>query len=255
MKLDNPLVLQPNTSYHLVVRRSGAIDAVNFYTWGRFTGTDYPNEAPATFDGTSWVQTGTSHSTSDHGFRMTWTQPRPPLRVVTALACHAQAATGTKAGTVNLASGLTPLPTAATFNYGNGGAAAGTYPTGWWWTGSSVVNPTVVTAAAVSPGGTLTKTSVAGTVDACFLGVQVEVGDMSGGWARYQKSADSTIWWGKRVFADTLFETADVNAPVTVAAGDWAIYPDPQIVAGQDFPATLTSVTDGGGVPSGFIPA
>jgi hypothetical protein len=107
----------------------------------------------------------------------------------------------------------------------------------------------------VSPGGTLTKTSAAGTVDVCFLGVQVEVGDMSGGWARYQKSADSTIWWGKRVFADTLFETADVNAPVTVAAGDWAIYPDPQITPGQDFPATLTSVADGGGVPSGFIPA
>jgi hypothetical protein len=237
MKLDAPVVLQPNTRYHLVVRRSGAIDSVNFYSWGRSGVGDYPNELPATFDGTSWVQTGTSHATTDHAFRVTWTQPRPPLRVASMVACHAQAATGTKAGTLNhAASGITPLPAATSFNYGNGGAAAGTYPTGWWWSSATIVNPVVGSFSAVSPGGTLTKTSVAGTVDVCFLGMQVEVGDMSGGWARYQKSADSTIWWGKRVFADETFETADVNTPIVVAAGDWAIYPDPQITPGPGLP-------------------
>jgi hypothetical protein len=34
MKLDAPLVLQPGTRYHVVVRRSGAIDAVNFLLVG-----------------------------------------------------------------------------------------------------------------------------------------------------------------------------------------------------------------------------
>jgi hypothetical protein len=255
MRLDNPVVLQPGTRYHLVVYRSGAIDAVNFYSWGRFTGTDYPNEAPATFDGTSWVQTGTSHATADHGMRIAWTQPRPPVRVLSLLACHGQAATGTKAGTLGF-SGVAGAPAAAAFNYGNGGAVAGTYPTGWWWTQLSYINPPPTSVQlSVAPPGSLSKTSAAGTVDVCFLGAHVEVGDMSGGWGRYQKSADSTIWWGKRVFSDTLFETADVNAPLTVAAGDWALYPDPQIVEGQDFPATLISVTDGGGVPTGHIPA
>jgi hypothetical protein len=255
MRLDNPVPLAAGTRYHIVVRRSGAIDSVNFYSWARLAGLDYPNEAPATFDGTNWVQTGTSHTTADHVFRMTWTQPRPPLRVVSALACHGQAATGTKAGTMNTAGGVTPASGSVGFNYGNGGAATGTYPTGWWWTTATTYNVVVAAAAAISPQASVTKTSAAGTVDVCFLGYQVEVGDMSGGWGRYQKSADSTIWWGKRVFSDTLFETADVNAPLIVAAGDWALYPDPQITEGQDFPATLISVADGGGVPTGHIPA
>jgi hypothetical protein len=235
MKLDTPVVLQPSTRYHVVVSRSGAIDAVNFYSWGRFAGADYPGEAPATFDGTSWVQTGTSHTTSDHGMRITWTQPRPPLRVFHVVACHGQAATGTKAGTL-VTSALTPTPTSPSFNYGNGGAATGTYPTGWWWTHQITPNAVLATLGSVSPSVSVTKTSAAGTVDVCYMGIQVEVGDMGGGWARYQKSADSTIWWGKRVFADTLFETADVNTPITVAAGDWAIYPDPQITPGPGLP-------------------
>lgn len=255
MRLDNPVVIQANTRYHLVVRRSGAIDSVNFYSWARLAGLDYVGEAPATFDGSSWVQTGTSHATADHVFRMTWTQPRPPIRVVSALACHGQAATGTKAGAISTGGGITPASGSVTFNYGNGGAATGTYPAGWWWTSATTTNVVVAANAAMSPQASVTKTSAAGTVDVCFLGYQVEVGDMSGGWARYQKSADSTIWWGKRVFSDTLFETADVNTPILVTGGDWAIYPDPQITPGQDFPATLVTVADGGGVPTGHIPA
>jgi hypothetical protein len=254
MKLDTPVVLQPNTRYHVVVSRSGAIDSVNFYSWGRFLGTDYPSEAPATFDGTSWVQTGTSHTTSDHGMRITWTQPRPPLRIFHVVGCHGQAATGTKAGTLGT-SALTPSATSVSFNYGNGGAATGTYPTGWWWTHQISPNAVLSTLGSAFPSVSFTKTSTAGTVDVCYMGIQVEVGDMSGGWARYQKSADSTIWWGKRVFADTKFETADANNPITVAGGDWAVYPDPQITEGQDIPVTLIAVADGGGVPTGYIPA
>jgi hypothetical protein len=38
------------------------------------------------------------------------------------------------------------------------------------------------------------------------------------------------------VFADETFETADVNNPIVVAAGDWALYPDPQITRGPGLP-------------------
>jgi hypothetical protein len=186
--------------------------------------------------------------------RITWTQPRPPLRIFHVVACHGQAATGTKAGTL-VTSALTPTPTSPSFNYGNGGAAAGTYPTGWWWTHQITPNAVLSTLGSVSPSVSVTKTSAAGTVDVCYMGIQVEVGDMGGGWARYQKSADSTIWWGKRVFADTLFETADVNNPITSRAVTGRSTRTRRSLEGQDFPATLTSVADGGGVPTGYIPA
>jgi hypothetical protein len=212
MKLDTPVVLQPNTRYHVVVQSQWCDRRGELLLVGALHRNRLPGEAPATFDGTSWVQTGTSHATSDHGLRITWTQPRPPLRVFHVVACHGQAATGTKAGTL-VTSALTPTPTSPSFNYGNGGAAAGTYPTGWWWTHQITPNAVLATLGSVSPSVSVTKTSAAGTVDVCYMGIQVEVGDMGGGWARYQKSADSTIWWGKRVFADTLFETADVNTP------------------------------------------
>lgn len=249
--LDNPLPLQRDTPYWIVLSRSGPMDATNYYLETKIA-TDLGGEDPAVFDGANWIKSGTNWSTLDHGFKLNFSQPRPPLRLVSGLACHAQATTGTKAGTIVLSAPAAPT---TSFNYGNGGAVGGTYPTGWWWTvGTPVYNPALTANSLSGPTGQVTKASVSGGVMLSFVGWQTEVGELTGGWNRYQKTADSTFWWGKRVDGGgpLLLETTDPANPVIVQSGDWAIYPEPQVVEGGDFPTTLVGVADGGGVPTGY---
>lgn len=46
--------LTAGTTYHIVVRRSGAVDGVNYYTMGRVAAGGYAGGAPAVYNGTTW---------------------------------------------------------------------------------------------------------------------------------------------------------------------------------------------------------
>lgn len=50
------------------------------------------------------------------------------------------------------------------------------------------------------------------------------------------------MWWAKRA-DNTLDAVRADGTTVTAVAGDWLIYPTPQITEG-DFPNTLTTETD-----------
>jgi hypothetical protein len=64
-------------------------------------------------------------------------------------------------------------------------------------------------------------------------------------WQRYQKTADSSFWWAKQTMYDTTYECGtDGQTIVNAYAGDWFIYPEPQMVAGDNYPATATTITD-----------
>jgi hypothetical protein len=50
------------------------------------------------------------------------------------------------------------------------------------------------------------------------------------------------VWWGKRAISELTLVLED-GSTLIVPAGDWAIYPDPQLVEGE-MPTTTVVETD-----------
>jgi hypothetical protein len=244
VRLDTTVNLTAGASYWIVLKRSGAFDGTNYVQWGRGITNGYPDGAPAYYTGTAWSQAGINHSVNDHLFGVFTTQPSAKVLSVSAVACHGQAVTGAKGGLLDSLVALGGATTTQkTFNFGDNVGVAGTYPSNWRWAVSASLTSTKVRYENLAT-LTITKNAGSGTnpVMCCFAGLLVEFGEPPQGWLRYIKS-DSTFWWAKRVSGVTDFELAD-GSIVTVAAGDYAIYPEPQVVEGGDFPATLVAIDE-----------
>lgn len=251
LPLDVPQELPAGSVLWVVARRSGAVSGTNFFSWGSSGITTVADSVGgATHNGTSWA----ANATTMYGLVVVSTNGvLIPTVCQTALA-HGEATTGTKGGSLSTLVGVTTMT--ASFNYGDATGVAGTYPTNWRWVKSNVIYDQ--SGVGAGPSITMTKNSGTGTgSNACLIcsaGVMAEFALPSMGWRRWQKVSDSSFWWAKFVITATDFELTG-GTVVTVQGGDYAIYPDPQVDAGGDFPSTLTSIDADTLLGSTYVPA
>jgi hypothetical protein len=235
----------------IVARRSGANNGSNYYTW-RTT----PSTSAAFLAGSQVAYKRSGSWTATYATRNVQIRTASGLRtpkVLVGWLCHGEAiATGTKTLSgfdvrTSMTKASTPQVSA---NIGNDAGAAGTYPTNWTWTPTSALyRPTPTDGSDLMVGGMRLAMSIASAGRfslLCFAGVYLEVDETyTSEWVQFQKTSDSSIWWGKQAVAETTYECGDpATTLVTVMPGSWAMYPSPQIDAGQNFPTTLESVTD-----------
>jgi hypothetical protein len=232
--LDIPYTV--GSPYHLVLRRSGAIDAANYYEV-QTASTTYNDGGSNTYNGSAW---GTLTTATHIAFRAYSAAGNAVLNNVYGLVLHGEAiATGTKTGTLSMTN---PTVTTLSFSFGRDGGAAGTFPGNFWYSENTAIttNPTVASMA-VAPRLTLTKTDTTTRVALCCgLYAVVEYTDPPAGWALYNKTADGTDWWAKYAPHGMVDYKTD-ETEVLCAAGDWLIVAD---AAGTPDRSTLTTITD-----------
>jgi hypothetical protein len=239
-RFDQDVSLTADTSYWLVARRTGAVDAANYYSWKRETTSSRAVEGPSlVFDGSSWSVSNGSATETGHAYEVYFTQGHRELTVGFGYVCHGQSATGARGGTVKDIAGSN---VAKSFDFGDNAGVAGTYPSGWRWAKTNIHyedrNPR-------SASQNIDITTVAGSANAvmiCSAGVMAEYRPLHSEWHRRQNTISSIFYWCKRVSHDTDFERSN-GTIVTVDAGHWAMYPEPQIASGADFPTTLVEET------------
>jgi hypothetical protein len=236
----SPFTTTPGTTYWLVIRRTGARDDSNTYGIGTPAGTNFAEgtEAELGTDLKTWTLSQPS-KVAQLAFYTTYGSLVP--KVMLGVVCHGEAAAGVKAGTATFV--LTSGSQTASFNYGNDVGIAGTYPTNWRWAQSPVLYD--VSPLKISQPLNIGKASGSGTVACliCALGIVSEYQPpQPGAWRRVQKVADSTFWQAKLASGPSTAELAG-GGTVTAESGDWMIYPEPQIAAGSDLPATTTTIT------------
>jgi hypothetical protein len=243
LTLDNPVPCY--RTLWVRMSRSGANDSANFYRWYADAFTFAGGFVAARRRSGTWANAYVNHDLqlySSQGFR--------PPKVITGWICHGEAiATGTKTYSTYVTLGNV-IPTAVTGNVGNDAGAAGTYPTLWTWTSTaSIYRQPMNTSGGMSCVGPMiqiTLTSAGRFSLLCFAGAYVELDEVyTGDWTRLQKTSDSSIWWGKQAVATTTYECGTDGLTIrTVSPGQWLLYPDPQIAAGDNFPTTSVVVTD-----------
>jgi hypothetical protein len=244
----------------VVVRRAGPIDAANYIAWMGTLGNVFYDGTSAIYGNGVWSYA----STLDLFMRVALTVGNPKIKVISPFCSHAEAvATGTK--TTNFQAAATDdgtLSAATAITYGDDLAIAGTWPTGWRWKiAAPIYDPSVANFGA-GPRLKFTNTfSGTRTGLLAFAGAYIEytppapLALTAETWQRYQKTADSTFWWAKQATSDATYECGtDGQTIVNVSAGDWFLYPEPQVVAGGNYPATATTITDDT-LQTGYIPA
>jgi hypothetical protein len=217
--------LTVGVKYKLVLRRSGAVDAANYYEIELAGGNGYYDGATQAHNGTSW---GAEDPTTAWRCRAYHSIGNATLNTIYAATINGEAiATGTKQIKLELTlpTGLTGTLTTVGGDLG----AAGTYPTNWQayaQHGSGLPVPSM----ALMPRARITKTDTTTRVAlTCFLGVLVDYSDPVAGWRAFTKTADATTWWAKRCATATTgyYDNAGTPTPVPCQAGDWLITPDP----------------------------
>jgi hypothetical protein len=252
-----PQAVACNRPMWIVFGRDGAFDATNYYKLST-------NAVEFLWNGSSWAVanqragTWTAATTTNVEAWFYTTQGPQVAKVMTAWICHGEAiATGTKTITVYSVTTGGSASASATANVGNDAGAAGTYPTLWTWTPTPVLYPSTSSTSGQMYGGErigFTLGSATRFSLMCFAGVYMEFPSYSAsGWGRYQKTADSTIWWAKQAPSTLTAEVAG-GGTVTADPGSWIVYPDPQVTAGGDIPATAVIVADNT-FGAGYTPA
>jgi hypothetical protein len=244
----------------VVVRRAGPIDAANYVAWMGTLGNVFYDGTSAIYGNGVWSYA----STLDLFMRVALTVGNPKIKVISPCCSHAEAvATGTK--TTNFQAAATDdgtLGAATAITYGDDLAIAGTWPTGWpWKIAAPIYDPSVANFGA-GPRLKFTNTfSGTRTGLLAFAGAYIEyippapLALTAETWQRYQKTADSSFWWAKQATSDATYECGtDGQTIVNVSAGDWFLYPEPQVAAGGNYPATATTITDDT-LQAGYIPA
>lgn len=234
--------LTVGSKYKLVLRRSGAPDAANYYEVELAGGNGYYDGATQAHNGTTW---GAEDPTTAWRFRAYHSIGDATINTLYAVVIHGEGvSTGTKTGQLALTypTGLTAVVIGA---FGSDAGAAGTYPTNW--TALTNYNAGVpIASMATMPRAKVTKTDT-GTRAAlvCFLGVVVDYSDPVAGWKAFTKNADSTVWWAKRAPTSltAYYDNAGIETAVSCQAGDWLITSDPMPAEGVAL-TNLTTTTD-----------
>jgi hypothetical protein len=230
----------------ITVRRSGANNGTVHLRWrGNSTEMLMSGWPGASYRSGAWTE-----DIRNRFLRVYTSQGYRAPKVVTGWMCHGEAVgTGTKTyGTFNVVT-TAKVISGTSGNIGNDVGAAGTYPSNWAWSASNTeYRPPATDAGANTNFGSprigASITSAARFSLLCFVGAYVELDEVyTGGWAQYQKTSDSSQWFGKQAVASTTYELADGSVK-TITPGNWALYPSPQIDGSGDFPATLVEVTD-----------
>ena len=244
---------EPEPAYRTLwirLSRTVANDASIHYHW-RVQTTEFmwPGKPSARERSAAWTTT-----IGNQAAKIYTSQGLRSPKAAQAWICHGEAiATGTKTYSVNMT--IQPVaipPTGTSGNVGNDVGAAGTYPSNWTWSATPYQYRPVPTSGGgldevmASPRLGLTLTSGSRFSLMCFAGVYFEVDEVySSDWTQFQKTSDSSIWWGKQAVAETMYECGtDGLTIVTIKAGNWALYPSPQISDPDNFPTTLVEVVD-----------
>lgn len=239
------LALTTGSAYHIVVRRSGAVDASNYYEiqTGTITTYGYNDGGSNVYNG-AW---GTITTATHLAFRA---YASTGAGVVNSYMVHAltgeNVSTGTKNGTPK---GEVPTNTTTTGGtvYGNDLGACGTWtPTtaaNWAWKGSLPSSGGAsVTSMALAPRWRMSKsdgTTRGGAI--CCLVLAVEYTPPLVGWHLWNKTADGTDWWAKFCPHTTQEYLDDGTTIVTAEARSWFVAAD---VAGEPDRSTLTAISD-----------
>lgn len=208
------------TPYHAVLRRSGAIDAANYYEIRSATDT-YADGGSNVYNGSAW---GTIDTAVHLALRLYNALGHATINNIYASCCHAEAiTTGTKTGALSMTQ---PVIAAATFNYGNDGGASASYPgASWIWATTALESNPAITSMTYAPRAKITKTDTttrAALVCALFVGV--EYTSPSSGLAAY--TSGGTTYWLKQAPHTMTMMKAD-ESEVTARSGQWFRAPDP----------------------------
>lgn len=250
-----PLVaaLTPGTPYWLVLSRSGAVDAANYYKVGLTAANTYYDGGVAAHNGTSWGAVDRGNSWAFRAYNQAGYRG---IVLIQPICAHAEAvSTGTKTGSLAL---VNPTASGATLTFGGDAGAAGAYPTNWRWKlGALVSEPPGVVSTHAAPRVTLTKTDGTNRVALCAaLAAMLEYlpGTLGPGWQQFAKTSDSSLWWGKQASSPTTgyYDNAGVETAVPCQAGDWFLTSDPLPAEGV-MPTNLTTTTDAD-LKAGYTP-
>jgi hypothetical protein len=252
IRLSMPQSLPYDGRVWVTARRDGTPDGSNVIMWTGSSSADvFYDGRSAGYNGTTGVWTS---SAADLYLRIAITSGNPKIKVLSPFCSHAEAvATGTK--TTNFQAAATDdgtLGAATAITYGDDIAIAGTWPTGWpWKIAAPIYDPSIANFGA-GPRVKFTNTfSGTRTGLLAFAGVYIEytppapLALTAETWQRYQKTSDSSFWWAKQATSDTTYECGtDGQTIVNVLAGDWLVYPEPQVTGGGNFPTTTTTIDD-----------
>lgn len=149
--------LQRNSTYWIVIKRTGVANASNYPRTYYSSGDAYADGAAFKLIGSSWSLLGSPSLDLRMRFRER-IGVTAPVRVIVPIANHGEdVSTNTKTGSFGLqANPVDPAYSTAftnTFTFGNDGGALGTYPTGWVWTiGTPFYDPSITIATGTTLG-------------------------------------------------------------------------------------------------------
>lgn len=227
--LDLRAVTAARSPYHLVLRRSAAVDASNHYRAQLTTASAYYDGGVNLWGGASW---GTIDRTKAAMLRAYNGSGFATIYALYPICHHGEGtATGTKTGVVNLTAPA--ASTDITFTVGDDVGTAGTFATNWRKVRGAAAGgldrppvPSMAAAARIRVGKTDTGTRF---VLVCMLAVLAEYASPQPGWLPYTKTSDASAWWGKFTSRPTQYTTypAGVETDNVVEAGQYVLVADP----------------------------